>query len=99
MTYADVLKMIKRKSAVGLPMFEDCSMPLDVCKTCALGKMHRLKFKTGRERATELGQLIHSDVCGPLQVQSAGGEKYFVSFKDDFSGWTTINFLKQKSDV
>ena len=30
-------------------------------------------------------ELVHSDVCGPLQVESIGGSRYFITFIDDYS--------------
>jgi hypothetical protein len=41
-------------------------------------------------KTTKPGQLIHSDVCGPMQVNSLGGKRYFVIFKDDFSNYTYV---------
>jgi transposase InsO family protein len=61
--------------------------------------MQRSKFKLGRTRAIQIGQLIHSDVCGPMPIATPRGSKYFVLFTDDFSGYRTVYFLKQKSDV
>ena len=29
--------------------------------------------------------LVYSDVCGPIDVKSLSGNKYFVTFIDDFS--------------
>lgn len=52
-----------------------------------------------RIKTTSIGQVIHSDVCGPMQVGTLNGERYFVSFKDDFSGWIEIKLLKYKSEV
>jgi hypothetical protein len=63
------------------------------------GKMSRLPFPSGRNRANEIGQLIHSDVCGQIQVASPGGSRYYVIFKDDYSEWNVINFIKHKSEV
>ncbi len=67
------------------------------CPGCMFGKMQRSKFKLGRTKATQIRQLIHSDVCGPMHVASPRGSKYFVLFTDDFSGYRTVYFLKQKS--
>lgn len=47
------------------------------CEGCLLGKMHRITFSTGRTRATDIGVLIHSDVCGPMQEITPGGSCYF----------------------
>jgi transposase InsO family protein len=43
--------------------------------------------------------LVHSDVCGPMQVDTVGGLKYSVTFIDDYSCYCTIYLLKQKSEV
>ena len=61
--------------------------------------MHRSPFPVGRTRATQIGQLIHSDVCGPMQVSTPKGYRFFVLFTDDFSGWRVVYFLKEKSEV
>ena len=51
------------------------------CESCVLGKQHRLSFPTScRTRAKKVGELIHSDVCGPVSILSPGGAKYFVTF-------------------
>ena len=73
---------------------------MSICHGCALGKHHRQPFPTnGRNRATRLGGLIHSDVCGPMQNKSQGGARYFVTFKDDFTGHGVIHFLRSKAEV
>jgi hypothetical protein len=69
------------------------------CPGCMCGKMQRSKFKLGRTRTTQSGQLIHSNVCGPMHIATPRGSKYFVLFTDDFSGYRTVYFLKQKSEV
>ena len=69
------------------------------CWGCAEGKMHRTSFKEGRNRATRLGELIHSDVCGPMSTPTLAGSNYYVTFKDDFSDWVVVNFMKKKSEV
>lgn len=41
----------------------------------------------------------YTDVCGPMQVASIGGAKYFVEFIDDHSRWCEVRFLKSKDKV
>jgi transposase InsO family protein len=48
-----------------------------------LGKIHRSPFPSVNNRHVKKGALIHSDTCGPIQVQSVGGNKYLVTFIDD----------------
>ena len=43
--------------------------------------------------------VIHSDVCGPLKVSSMEGNKYFVTFIDEFSRMMWLYLIKAKSEV
>ena len=72
-----------------------------VCRSCVVGKIPRSLIPKSRssERATELLELVHSDVCGPMQVPSLGGARYFVSFIDDHSEWATVFTMRRKSEV
>ena len=70
-----------------------------ICEGCLSGKMERLPFETGRTRATQVGQLIHSDLCGPMHVETPRGSRYFVLFTDDCSSYRTAYLVKHKSDV
>lgn len=69
------------------------------CVTCAEGKITRQPFKHTGTRASDFLELVHSDVCGPISVQSLGGAKYFVTFIDDFSRKINIQVIKNKSMV
>jgi hypothetical protein len=40
----------------------------EACESCLLGKMTRSPFTKLGERASELLELIHTDVCGPMSV-------------------------------
>ncbi|CAN6552218.1 unnamed protein product [Malus baccata var. baccata] len=56
---------------LGLPEIQDSET---VCQSCALGKNHREPFpKESIWRAKEPLELIHSDVCGPMQTSSISG--------------------------
>ena len=62
--------------------------------------MQRKPFSAiGEIRSTRKLQLIHSDVCGPMPTESIGGNKYFVTFIDDYSRCCAVYFLKSKSEV
>jgi hypothetical protein len=64
------------------------------CEACIYGKQSRESFPTSSWHANRWLQLVHSDVCGPLQT-SLGCCKYFLLFIDDFSRMTWVYFLKQ----
>jgi hypothetical protein len=42
---------------------------------------------------------VYADVCGPMQNDSFSGYRYYVNFKDDFTKFRSVYFLKQKSEV
>lgn len=71
-----------------------------ICGGCASGKMHRIPYKESTSpKADSIAARIHSDVCGPMPQASLGGARYFIIFKDEFSGWITTNFMKNKTEV
>lgn len=81
----------------GLPLIQEAS---EICEGCAVGKQHRDSFpKEKAWRASKPLELIHLDVCGPMKVATHGGNRYFLTFIDDFSRMTWCCFLRQKSDV
>lgn len=69
-------------------------------RDCIHGKGHRKPIPNhGKRRTQSVLELVHSDVCGPLEEKSLTGSKHFVSFVDDFSRWTIVCTMKLKSDV
>jgi len=58
-----------------------------------------LPFKNSSSHAKEILDLIHTDVWGPAPIVSPSGLKYYVHFIDDFSRFTWIFPLKQKSET
>ena len=70
------------------------------CEACILGKMQRVSCpKDSQNRAANCFEIIHTDLCGPMQVDSVGGSRYLLSFTDDYSRYVTVYFLKRKSEV
>jgi len=68
------------------------------CVGCTKGKQHRQPFQDAEHKSTSPLQLIHSDLCGPFPV-SLGGNKYFGTVLDDFTGYSCVFPLKSKSDM
>ncbi|KAA0060399.1 gag/pol protein [Cucumis melo var. makuwa] len=66
-----------------LNKLEDDSLP--PCESCLEGKMTKRPFTGKGYRAKEPLKLIHSDLCGPMNVKARGGFEYFISFIDDYS--------------
>ena len=57
---------------------------LDACEPCLMGKMTKTPFSGTMERATDLLQIIHTDVCDPMSVEARGGYRYFLTFHRRF---------------
>ena len=66
---------------------------------CLHGKLTNSQFSGTGERATELLELIHSDVCGPMSTHAIGGYSYFITFTDDFSKYGYVYLMKYKSEA
>eukprot|EP00253_Pinus_taeda_P005517 PITA_05517 len=72
----------------------------EVCEGCAKGKHARERFPKGSSwRAHHPLQLVHSDICGPMQTKSLGKSSYFITFIDDYSRNCGVYFLKAKSEA
>src|SRR6266536_2746817 len=67
---------------------------LDTCKPCLMGKMTKTPFSGTMERATDLLEIIHTHVCGPISVEARGGYRYFLTFIDDLSIYGYIYLMK-----
>nr|KYP33374.1 Retrovirus-related Pol polyprotein from transposon TNT 1-94 [Cajanus cajan] len=81
----------------GLPMMK---APTNLCQDCLIGKQSRDSFpKKSNWRATQVLQLIHADICGPITPISNSKKRYLLTFIDDFSRKTWIYFLIAKSEA
>jgi hypothetical protein len=71
----------------------------ETCESCLLGKMTKTPFAKSCERASDLLELIHTDVCGPMSTTARGGYQYFVTFTDDLSRYGYIYLMRHKSET
>ena len=89
------LEFLKKKNY--LPQLDQTT--LSSCDHCLAGKQRRASFVSTSKRKTQILELVHSDVCGPMEIKSFGGASYFVTFIDDASRKVWCYCLKNKSDV
>lgn len=70
------------------------------CEPCIFGKQNRKPHKsTAREKNFKPGEMIHSDVCGPINIESPKGSRYFILFKDENSDFRKVFFMCHKSEA
>lgn len=71
----------------------------EICRACRMGKAHKLPFKGSFHRAEKVGDVVHSDIVGPLEPSFPDGYRYFVTFQDDYSRYDFIGLMHHKSDL
>jgi hypothetical protein len=92
---SSIVRLVLSKNS--LPYVND--VPLDrVCDAYQQAKSHQLPYSKSFSTSKAPLELIFSDVWGPTCV-SVGKNQYYVSFIDDFSKFTWIYLLKQKSEI
>ena len=72
------VKGMKKLHADGLLELLDYES-FDACEPCLMGKMTKTPFSGTMERATDLLEIIHTDVCGPMSVKAHGKCRGFVT--------------------
>ena len=72
----------------------------DFCDVCARAKSIAHPFPDRpRESDTNVGDLIVTDLKGPFPVMARGGFRYYVTFIDGKTRFTTVYLLRHKSDT
>ena len=66
----------------------------DTSKPCLMGKITKTPFSRTMERANDLLEIIHTDVCGPMSVDARGGYRYFLTFTNDLSRYGYVYLMK-----
>jgi hypothetical protein len=61
--------------------------------------MTKTPFAKSCERASNLLELIHIDVCGPMSIKTRGGYEYFITFIDGLSRYGYVYLMKHKSEA
>jgi hypothetical protein len=94
-----IVKMADSKAVIGLNLPSRDREPLEKCHDCIVAKMTRKVFPDSTSQQLRIGALVVSDVCGPMQVDSIGGARYYVCCRDIFSNYRSIYFVKHKSEA
>ena len=75
------LQILAKKSLI--PFAKGAS--LNSCDFCLFGKQHKVSFNILFTRKPNVLVLVYSNACGLIDVETLGGNKYFVTFIDDAS--------------
>jgi len=67
--------------------------------SCLDGKQKCFPFSHTGTHCSELLELVHLDLHGPLLVSTQSGFRYWISFIDDMSHFRCVYLLSKKSDT
>ncbi|CAI7876511.1 unnamed protein product [Closterium sp. NIES-53] len=94
-----LVECVKKGELKGVEIKEGGGQPRK-CPDCMTGKLPRTSFPTSTSRASAPLELVHTDVCGPMQTPDREkGRKYFITFLDDFSRLSWVTLVKTKDEV
>lgn len=91
-------RIVKANVVRGVPKLEESSG--SICKACCQGKQIKVQHKQVKEITSKrVLELIHMDLMGPIQTESIGGRRHIYVLVDDFSRFTWVRFLREKSET
>lgn len=97
MNYHALSLMFKDKMVNGISRI---TQPDEVCRGCLMSKQTRKQIPLKSSySATKVLELVHGDLCGPIQPETASGKRYFLLLVDDFSRYMWVYFLKTKDEA
>lgn len=96
---ASDLNKLKSGAAEGVSFDDKCDAGKASCIVCCEGKQTRLPFPQSTSRSQEVLELVHTDLCGPMENLSLGKASYYLLFVDDFSRMCTVYFLRSKDET
>lgn len=67
------------------------------CEVCIQGKFTQNRNRQADAKAKTILELVHTDLCGPIEPVGKDGYKYAITFTDDYSGMIFPYFIKAKS--
>ena len=97
LNHDSIKRMLSHNLATGLTL-NSSAKPDPICEPCLAGKMHANPFPSSDNQATEVLELIHSDLHY-IGITSHGGHNYWITFIDDCSKFKAVVPLKRKSDA
>jgi hypothetical protein len=97
LNFRSLSQLGSKELVYGLPVFENCAR---ACEMCLKGKQSRSPFVSDLPMRSHspLG-VVHSDICGPFENATLAGNKYFITFVDEFTRMIWLYTIKLKSEA
>ena len=71
MNFDNLVKISKKIKVRGIPSLRKLDMGL--CKNCQIDKMGKIGFKSKDYHSEEVLELVHTDLGGPIGIESYDG--------------------------
>ncbi|GAA0164151.1 hypothetical protein LIER_19856 [Lithospermum erythrorhizon] len=95
--YRNMHKLISNDAVRGLPKLE---VKEKLRGDCQVGKQTQVSHQQfSQVTASRVLDLLHMDLMGLVQVERIGGKKYIYVCVDDYSRYTWVEVLREKSDA
>ena len=96
--YKQVAKVSKLEAVIGLPKLG--KIEKNFCGPSQLGKQTKSSHPKVNVVATSRPlELLHVDLMGPTRTESMDGKCYIMVVVDDFSRYSWVEFLREKSEA
>lgn len=70
-----------------------------LCEICINAKQTRKPFKNNRSKATRPLEIVHTDICGPIDPETWDNKRYYISFIDDYTHFVKVFLLSHKNEA
>lgn len=95
--FQDMAHLSEKEMVYGVPKFV---RPESVCTGCLLSKQSRKPFpKQTTFQAKHALELIHADLCGPINPATLASNRYFLLLVDDYSKMIWVYMLSSKDEA
>ena len=72
---------------------------LNDCYPCAIGKAKLGPYRVSTRKYSRRGELVVSDVEGPISVPAFKGYRYAIHFTDMYSRFSAVYFMESRTEV
>ena len=61
--------------------------------------MGKTSLKSKNYQSEDVLEIVHTDLCGPIGIESYSGGEFFILFVDYYSRMMIVMYLKEKSEA
>ncbi|XP_038722028.1 uncharacterized protein LOC120014180 [Tripterygium wilfordii] len=97
LNYQDLKKLSNKEVVRGMPRIGSTK---GMCGPCQQGMQTKVPHKkVSSVNSSRPFEILHMNLMGPTQVESLGGKKYILVVVDDFSRYSWVRFLRDKTEI